>query len=31
MGVMNVGILNLYRTSIGKKVIMAITGLIGIG
>jgi succinate dehydrogenase / fumarate reductase cytochrome b subunit len=31
MGVMNVGVLNLYRTSIGKKVIMAVTGLIGIG
>jgi succinate dehydrogenase / fumarate reductase, cytochrome b subunit len=31
MGVMNVGVLNLYRSSIGKKVIMAVTGLIGIG
>ncbi len=31
MGAMNVGVLNLYRTSIGKKVIMAVTGLIGIG
>jgi succinate dehydrogenase / fumarate reductase cytochrome b subunit len=31
MGVMNVGVLSLYRTSIGKKVIMAVTGLIGIG
>lgn len=31
MGAMNIGVLTLYRTSIGKKVIMAITGLIGIG
>jgi succinate dehydrogenase / fumarate reductase cytochrome b subunit len=31
MGVMNAGVLSLYRTSIGKKVIMAVTGLIGIG
>jgi succinate dehydrogenase / fumarate reductase cytochrome b subunit len=31
MGVMNVGVLTLYRSSIGKKVIMAVTGLIGIG
>ncbi len=31
MGVMNVGVLNLYRTTIGKKVIMAVTGFIGIG
>ena len=31
MGVMNVGVLSLHRTSIGKKVIMAVTGLIGVG
>ncbi len=31
MGVMNAGVLTLYRSSIGKKVIMALTGLIGIG
>lgn len=31
MSVMSIGVINLYRTSIGKKVIMAITGLIGIG
>lgn len=31
MGVMNAGVLTLYRSSIGKKVIMAVTGLIGIG
>jgi len=31
MGVLSIGIVNLYRTSIGKKVIMALTGLIGIG
>ncbi len=31
MGVMSIAAINLYRTSIGKKVIMAITGLIGIG
>jgi succinate dehydrogenase / fumarate reductase cytochrome b subunit len=31
MGVTSIGVINLYRTSIGKKVIMAITGLIGIG
>jgi succinate dehydrogenase / fumarate reductase cytochrome b subunit len=28
---MSISVINLYRTSIGKKVIMAITGLIGIG
>lgn len=31
MGVMNIGVLNLYRSSIGKKVIMAVTGLVGVG
>ena len=31
MSVMSIGVINLYQTSIGKKVIMAITGLIGIG
>ncbi|HXV97782.1 MAG TPA: succinate dehydrogenase cytochrome b subunit [Anaerolineae bacterium] len=31
MSVTNIGVLNLYRSSIGKKVIMAVTGLIGIG
>ncbi len=31
MGVTSIAAINLYRTSIGKKVIMAITGLIGIG
>jgi succinate dehydrogenase cytochrome b subunit len=31
MGVMSIAVVNLYRTSIGKKVIMAITGVIGIG
>lgn len=31
MGVMNISVLTLYRSSIGKKVIMALTGLIGIG
>lgn len=31
MGVMSIGVINLYRTSIGKKVIMALTGVIGIG
>lgn len=31
MGLMSIGVVNLYRTSIGKKVIMALTGLIGIG
>lgn len=31
MGVLSIGVNNLYRTSIGKKVIMALTGLIGIG
>ena len=31
MGVLSIGVVNLYRTSIGKKVIMALTGLIGIG
>ncbi len=31
MSAMNIGVLTLYRSSIGKKVIMAITGLIGIG
>jgi succinate dehydrogenase / fumarate reductase cytochrome b subunit len=31
MGVMNAGVLSLYRSSIGKKVIMAVTGLVGIG
>jgi succinate dehydrogenase / fumarate reductase cytochrome b subunit len=31
MGVMSIGVINLYRTSIGKKVIMAATGLVGIG
>ncbi|MBI1876780.1 MAG: succinate dehydrogenase cytochrome b subunit [Chloroflexi bacterium] len=28
---MNAGVMTLYRSSIGKKVIMALTGLIGIG
>jgi succinate dehydrogenase cytochrome b subunit len=31
MGVLSIAAINLYRTSIGKKVIMALTGLIGIG
>jgi succinate dehydrogenase / fumarate reductase cytochrome b subunit len=31
MGILSIGVINLYRTSIGKKVIMALTGLIGIG
>jgi succinate dehydrogenase / fumarate reductase cytochrome b subunit len=31
MGVMNAGVLTLYRSSIGKKVIMAVTGVVGIG
>jgi succinate dehydrogenase / fumarate reductase cytochrome b subunit len=31
MGVLSIAAVNLYRTSIGKKVIMALTGLIGIG
>ena len=31
MGVLSIGVVNLVRTSIGKKVIMALTGLIGIG
>jgi succinate dehydrogenase / fumarate reductase cytochrome b subunit len=31
MGVMSVSVINLYQTSIGKKVIMAVTGVIGIG
>ena len=31
MSVTNIGVLNLYRSSIGKKVIMAVSGLIGIG
>jgi succinate dehydrogenase / fumarate reductase cytochrome b subunit len=31
MGVMSISVINLYRTSIGKKVIMALTGVIGIG
>ncbi len=31
MGVLSIAVVNLYRTSIGKKVIMAITGLVGIG
>ena len=31
MGVLSIGVINLYRTSIGKKVIMALTGLVGIG
>jgi succinate dehydrogenase / fumarate reductase cytochrome b subunit len=31
MAVTSIGVVNLYRTSIGKKVIMALTGLIGIG
>jgi succinate dehydrogenase / fumarate reductase cytochrome b subunit len=31
MGVMSIAVINLYRTSIGKKVVMAITGVIGIG
>lgn len=31
MSVMSIEVINLYRTSIGKKVIMALTGVIGIG
>ncbi len=31
MGVSSIGILTLYRSSIGKKVIMALTGLVWIG
>lgn len=31
MGLLSSGVVNLYRTSIGKKVVMAITGLVGIG
>jgi succinate dehydrogenase / fumarate reductase, cytochrome b subunit len=31
MGIMSIAAINLYRTSIGKKVVMAITGVIGIG
>lgn len=31
MGVMNAGVFTLYRSSIGKKVIMAVTGVVGIG
>lgn len=31
MSVMTISVINLYRTSIGKKVIMALTGVIGIG
>jgi len=31
MGATTIGVSSLYKTSIGKKVIMAITGLIGIG
>jgi succinate dehydrogenase cytochrome b subunit len=31
MSVLTIGYVNLYRTSIGKKVVMAVTGVIGIG
>jgi succinate dehydrogenase / fumarate reductase cytochrome b subunit len=31
MSVSSIGVISLYRTSIGKKVIMALTGVIGIG
>lgn len=31
MGALNVGVFRLYRSSIGKKVIMAVTGLVWIG
>ena len=31
MGVANLGVLKLYQTSIGKKVVMAVTGLLWIG
>jgi succinate dehydrogenase / fumarate reductase cytochrome b subunit len=31
MGVLSMSVINLSRTSIGKKVIMAVTGLVGIG
>jgi succinate dehydrogenase / fumarate reductase, cytochrome b subunit len=31
MGALNVGVLRLYQSSIGKKVIMAVTGLVWIG
>jgi succinate dehydrogenase / fumarate reductase, cytochrome b subunit len=31
MSVMSISVISLYQTSIGKKVIMAVTGLIGIG
>ena len=31
MGALNVGVLRIYQSSIGKKVIMAVTGLVWIG
>jgi hypothetical protein len=31
MGALNIGVFRLYQSSIGKKVIMAVTGLVWIG